>query len=107
MEIWIWILIAVLLIALIVISGLVTQCPNPDCKKWWARKFIDKKEIDREKVYKDVDRVDEIYDESGNLIGTKKRKERVPVIVITYRNYYKCRYCGHKWSDTSKIEKNI
>jgi len=100
---WVWYLIGAGVIALIgLISGLETQCPS--CKKWWARKFEGKEEIDREGGYKTVTRYDIQYDKYGKEIGRIKRQEQVHVTRVTYRNYYKCKYCQYKWTTISTSE---
>jgi len=75
METWVWYLIGAGVITLIVlISGLVTRCPS--CKKWWARKFEGREEVDR-------------------------KEWRDGILAVTYRNYYQCKNCQYKWMTTS------
>lgn len=87
---------------LIMVNAYSNQCPS--CNALWARNETDKEAIDRQRGYKTVTRKDEVRNSRGDVIGTTERQEQIRVMKVTYRHYYKCGNCGHKWTGTSKSE---
>jgi uncharacterized Zn finger protein (UPF0148 family) len=92
--------VAILIVGIIVsVSGVSTRCPS--CKKWWAESFIGAEEVDRKGGYETVTRRDRHRDGWGRSIGTTERQEQAYVTRITYLNQYRCKYCAHRWTQTS------
>ena len=91
----------------IVISGILTGCPN--CHRWWASRFLKETVDERKRCYGLVTRrawtsfwgssrisgSSDSVSSSGS--GTTTWQERVPVIRTTYWHHYKCNRCGHAW----------
>ena len=75
------------------IHGLVTRCPN--CKKWWVRAQVGKKELDRHSGYQ----------HETHSHGGTKHTEHVYVTKITYENQWQCKKCNHQWTTVSTTTK--
>lgn len=100
---WIFIIIVGGVIGLIVlISGLVLQCPK--CNKWWARESKGSDLLKSEGYYKTITREDIQRNSKGEEIGRTQRQEQVHMVCKTYRNYYQCKHCQHSWSTISTNE---
>lgn len=103
MENWMWVILGLIVIGIIVlISGLVTICPN--CNKWWGRKSEGRKELDRQDGYKTVIRYDIRRNSKGEEIGRTEREEQVHVTRVKYLNYWTCKNCRHNWTTISTSE---
>jgi len=76
------------------------QCPF--CKKWWARKLIEKTfHKSRKGSYTTHETVNETRNRSGEIIATTTRPVRQSYTVKTYRYDYQCKKCGHVWYEIS------
>jgi hypothetical protein len=65
---------------LVVLYGAATACPS--CRRWWARRLVEKEFVDRA-----------VFEKDGSPIGRS-----------TYRTTYECTSCRHRWSATAADE---
>jgi hypothetical protein len=90
-------------------SSIGTECPH--CGRWWAAVFLGEHIVEEKKGYGLVTR--HAYSDStgwvsgtsshpGRLTGTwstTRWRERVPVIRITYKEHWACKYCPARWTE--------
>jgi DNA-directed RNA polymerase subunit RPC12/RpoP len=90
--------------------GLSKACPQ--CRRWWAKTPCGRELIDKKLACKTVTRTDWHsggysgrsgggHTHHGTTWGTTARKEQVTVLRQTFRNYYGCEYCGHRWDEVT------
>ncbi len=94
-AIFIIIAIVVLVPLCVLLAGFMARCPS--CKKFFARKLTDRKELDRFMTTKTVTHYDIQRDSSGKEIGRTERRETVPVTRVKYQDSYRCKKCNHSW----------
>jgi hypothetical protein len=99
--------VGMILFVIVSWDGIKQRCSNPSCRKWWARVKLDRKLIKRTHAYTTVTRhVDNsgITFQGGRMgyyFGGGSTEEQVHVLRRYYENYYECKCCRHKWSETT------
>lgn len=93
-----WYFILFIVLGLIIAStGYSLRCPS--CGKWWSKKFVQKKEADRENSFKTVIRKEVYKNRKGRIEGSTEREEQINILVVTYKNYYRCSKCNYNWTE--------
>lgn len=98
---------------ILAIFGIVTSCPK--CKKWFARvqdnKLISNKEkkhglVTRKAYTRTSGIITNSHGQIGNTYSSSETswQERVPIVKITYKLHYHCKFCTHKWIGTKEVE---
>lgn len=97
------IVFAAIIIVVVIILSIVVSCIEskrcPECKKL-GLELENKVEIDRYDTTKKVEDVDK--DKNGKVIRTIEKT--LPVTMVVYEEYYKCKYCGKTFKHTTKEE---
>ena len=88
--IFVFVLVAIFIIAAICVLIIYLQKKCPHCKKAWALQYNKKIERDHKPCSKQVER--KIKDKQGNVIGSTT--EKVYGTRYYYDVIYKCKYCG-------------
>ena len=93
---WIW--------TLILVARSITKGRCPSCKRLYALKYVGSKVTDKESisVRKEVNR----WNQYGEIIDTQE--QYIPGTRYTYRDAYKCKYCGHvKYRQVVESHENV
>jgi hypothetical protein len=114
--------IGVIASLVLLITGINSACP--ECKKWWARIYLERRILKRERCFGLVTRyayssstgsVSRTSTQLGSIhqtnhggtvhtSGTTDWQERVPVIRTTFELHYQCKYCEAKWTKVEAEE---
>lgn len=77
-----------------------SKCPK--CERAFAKISMGNKAIDSKGGYSTVTRTDKIENPNNpSDYRNVYRKEQIHVIRTTYENYWRCKYCDHKWTTLS------
>src|SRR5262245_27072912 len=105
---------------LVWLSSIGTECPK--CRRWWAKQWAGRKVLEVRRCYGLVTRRaytntttwgggtsyyghrQAYHSGSSHGFGTTSWQERVPVIRTTYRDSYRCKFCGTEWRE-DRVEK--
>lgn len=85
------------------VYGYSKRCPK--CEKWFSADEVDNELLSSKTGFKTVTRQDQHRDSQGKTIKTVERKEQVQVEVSTWKDFYKCKSCGHEWTGVSQTER--
>ena len=84
-------------VAAYIFNGFRLKCNS--CKMWWAGVRLNREALGSSQHFKTVER--DIKNPQGEVVG--KIDQQVQYTLFHYRDYYKCRHCGHGWHlDSSK-----
>lgn len=75
----------------------------PECKSFWAKKEVSRKQKGIETKYREEDQV--VYthkDNRGNVTGVTEQRVKVPITIKVFETENVCKYCGHNWKATAK-----
>ena len=77
----------------------------PKCHRLFSRE-VEEKEIVDERVYNTSQAPE--FAGGGNLQDPNITSGMsVPKDLVTYKYHYKCKHCGHEWTDTKEEERSI
>ncbi|HMS64505.1 MAG TPA: hypothetical protein PKD83_04540 [Ignavibacteria bacterium] len=89
------ILIIMITIAIIIIgTGMNKSCP--ECKKWFAIKYVGNEETDRSEGFGSTIKRDYHYNNKGEQSGYTDEEVQVHKIYYTLVKYFECKYCNYK-----------
>lgn len=83
---------------IVLIVGFLKRCPV--CKSWWAAIQERSELLDRWYETKDINRLDVTRNNSGKIISTTNRTERVSILCERKKLYFKCECCDARWTKT-------
>ncbi len=81
-------IVITIVIVAIFINAQSMKCPNCKGYELEYEKRVEKERYDTTKMVKD-----EVKDRDGKLITTIEKI--LPITIVVYEEYYKCRNCGH------------